>query len=211
MPKKPKNASKARLKESDPEFHDYCHKHLLYSPADGYLYRNQLWFERKTVPCPWYLIGKPDRYGNLDAKFNRMTLCVHRVCYFLGTGAFPNDSLEHVNGIRLDNRLSNLREFNSRASDNNLLKYDDEGIAFDPVRQEWHATWRGEHVGWYKDCGDAIMGQQRVFVTHWRAYRAEQNRKALNAFYRIAYGQVSLAEVNEELIGKVSIENGVIV
>ena len=50
------------------------------------------------------------RYVNLtfDGKPRRML--AHRVVWALATGAWPEVEIDHRNGIRDDNRLSNLRE-----------------------------------------------------------------------------------------------------
>jgi hypothetical protein len=34
----------------------------------------------------------------------------HRIAWFMHTGAWPEKHIDHINGIRTDNRISNLRE-----------------------------------------------------------------------------------------------------
>ncbi|EPK4144134.1 HNH endonuclease signature motif containing protein [Serratia marcescens] len=40
---------------------------------------------------------------------NGYTYLVHRVCWALSTGEWPTEDVDHINGIKDDNRLVNLR------------------------------------------------------------------------------------------------------
>jgi hypothetical protein len=42
----------------------------------------------------------------------RVTVCSHRMAWFLVTGAWPAEELDHINKVRHDNRMENLRECN---------------------------------------------------------------------------------------------------
>jgi len=52
------------------------------------------------------LDGEGYRRGRILGRKYRM----HRVCWAIETGSWPIAELDHINGIRDDNRISNLRE-----------------------------------------------------------------------------------------------------
>ena len=75
----------------------------------------------------------------------------HRVAWALAYGEFPTGVLDHVNGVRWDNRLSNLRE--ATPALNQLNTKARGSTHFDVSHGKWRARvkWRGtrRHVGWY--------------------------------------------------------------
>lgn len=72
-------------------------KELCYDPLTGIVTRNGV------------VIGTKHPEGYLRASVAGRVMLLHRVCWFLGTGSWPDSQLDHINGIRADNRLSNLR------------------------------------------------------------------------------------------------------
>lgn len=58
--------------------------------------------------------GCPNSNGHLQVTHNRKLYLVHRLVWLMSTGDWPKDQLDHVNGIRDDNRLINLREATHR-------------------------------------------------------------------------------------------------
>lgn len=68
----------------------------------------------------------------------------HRLCWFLFYGVWPNDEIDHINHMRDDNRISNLRECsrseneqNSRMRKNNTSGY--QGVTWSHREQKWSA------------------------------------------------------------------------
>lgn len=47
--------------------------------------------------------------GYVMTHFDKRTVYVHRLAYFIMTGTWPEGDMDHVNGNRTDNRWSNLR------------------------------------------------------------------------------------------------------
>ena len=69
---------------------------------------------------------------------------VHRICWFLYYCIWPDDQIDHVNGITNDNRIDNLREatasqnqMNAKLSSNNTSGY--KGVVYIHDRQKWRA------------------------------------------------------------------------
>lgn len=55
-------------------------------------------------------IGYVDSKGYLSVCHNRTVMKVHRMCYALYYGSWPEGELDHINRDPLDNRICNLRD-----------------------------------------------------------------------------------------------------
>lgn len=56
--------------------------------------------------------GSLDKNGYLILKVKARQFKAHRVAWLLNTGEWPKSELDHINRIRTDNRIENLRESN---------------------------------------------------------------------------------------------------
>jgi len=54
--------------------------------------------------------GSKDSYGYTVLKYKGSQFKLHRVIWFIMTGSEPNGVIDHINGIRDDNRWVNLRD-----------------------------------------------------------------------------------------------------
>lgn len=72
--------------------------------------RGELLWRRTRIRS---LLGKPagsvDSKGYRIVKVRGLLLKVHRVIWAMAYGEWPNGDLDHKNGVRSDNRLTNLR------------------------------------------------------------------------------------------------------
>lgn len=60
------------------------------------------------------LVGQPagvkDSYGYLQIRIDGKLYLAHRLAWLYVHGSWPTKGLDHVNGVRDDNRIANLRE-----------------------------------------------------------------------------------------------------
>lgn len=55
------------------------------------------------------IAGTIDAHGYLNIMFGSKLYKAHRLTWFIVTGAWPTSDLDHINGVRTDNRWENLR------------------------------------------------------------------------------------------------------
>lgn len=83
--------------------------YLSYDPLSGIL------TQKSDGKCPCRLTP----HGYLSVYYRRVTYPAHRVAWLLYTGMWPIDQIDHINGVRNDNRIQNLRDVSSRKNNQN--------------------------------------------------------------------------------------------
>jgi len=88
---------------------DYIRSTIEYCAETGFLFRltNQSWKP------------KLNRGGYQQIKINRRLYSVHRVAWFLHYGYWPCFLLDHIDGDKQNNRISNLRESSNAMNQQN--------------------------------------------------------------------------------------------
>lgn len=64
--------------------------------------------------------GSLDYKGYLIINLGRRSLKSHRIVWAMATGSWPTHDLDHRNGVKTDNRLSNLRPATVQANNMNV-------------------------------------------------------------------------------------------
>jgi hypothetical protein len=153
---------------------------LTYEGETGKLY----WTERppSMFPNTWDAQRWNRRYAGKEAFtykasdgymrgaiFDRRMLA-HRVVWAMHHGYWPADMIDHINGVKDDNRISNLREATRSENKRNSKA---EGL-FKGVRFE-HKKWRARifvnnkrvHLGLFESAEDAAKAYDAAALKHY--------------------------------------------
>ena len=118
--------------------------------------------------------------GHLCVMVDHVTYPAHRIAYVLYHGDCPCEfEIDHINGVRNDNRLCNLRLVtrkqnmeNKTAARTNKTGY--KGVSFDKHSKKWKASISHNHkqinLGRYetaKEAGAAYASAAKRLFTHW--------------------------------------------
>lgn len=88
----------------------------------------------------------------------------HRLAWYFVHGSEP-DEVDHINGVRTDNRIANLRDVNRTQNCRNTKRSRRNtsgaiGVCWDPVNKVWHVRIKAKHVGRFKDFEDAVKARK---------------------------------------------------
>jgi hypothetical protein len=114
---------------------------LEYSPESGVLKWKVGPSNKIAAGTP---IGSKNASGYVRFMIDERSYMGHRVAWLLQTGEWPEKQVDHINGVRADNRWSNLRaatgtqnNANSRVYRNNTSGF--KGVCWDRAKQKWRA------------------------------------------------------------------------
>lgn len=112
--------------------------------------------------------------GYAAIKINRSKYMAHRLAWLYANGEWPEHDIDHINGIKTDNRLANLRDVHvsvnqqnrrraARGNSGGVL-----GVCWNKVARKWNASIqiKGQHIhlGRFEakdDAGAAYLAAKR--------------------------------------------------
>lgn len=108
--------------------------------------------------------GYMDSNGYWHVEIFGRSIRVHRIVWAITHGKYPDGDIDHINGIRSDNRISNLRDVsrsvnsrNAKISKNNTSGVN--GVSFCKRSGKWQAYIRGgvnmKHLGYFRTIEEA--------------------------------------------------------
>lgn len=138
---------------------------------------------------PWSIAGCVDGDGYIKIKFDQQDYRAHRLAWLYVHGQMPEHQIDHINGIRNDNRICNLRQATIKQNNENTsLRKDNStgcrGVHFS--KREGKYVAKVEHnkqrilVGYFdqlEDAAIAVQQKRQELYTHdeGRAKLRERN------------------------------------
>lgn len=147
---------------------------LHYNPKTGiFIWLNPTSSRHKSFDTA----GHYDKNGYVLISINREIYRAHRLAFFYMTGVWPSKSIDHMNGVRNDNRWCNLREVTSAQNHQNRRKahsnnkYGLLGVSNHRGRIRSTINVNGKHVmlGYFdtpEDAHQAYLDAKRIYHTH---------------------------------------------
>ncbi len=122
---------------------------------------------RGARAMPGRIAGSPNMDGYLRVKINNVLFRVHRVIWLIAYGEWPKGQIDHINGIRDDNRIENLRDVTVQGNQRNQHIRTDNSSGVPGVRLE-NGKWRvrikidGKYisVGRFQDFDSAVAARK---------------------------------------------------
>jgi len=115
------------------------------------------------------LAGTPDKYGYRQVVIDGRPYKAHRVAWFIVWGGWPKAQIDHINGIRNDNRLTNLREATPTENNRNVRRRRNNssgvaGVWFEARSGKWVAVikiaGRVTRLGSFRDLDEAAAARK---------------------------------------------------
>lgn len=110
--------------------------------------------------------------GYLRVRFGSIGYVSARLAWFYMTGKWPQEQIDHINKIRLDDRWINLREanfsqnqINKAIQTNNTSGY--KGVSWDTASSKWEVRVNRVYLGRYDTIEEAILVRDE-FVAKWQ-------------------------------------------
>lgn len=97
----------------------------------------------------------------------------HRIIWLLQTGNFPKFEIDHINGVRHDNRWGNLRDVTRVENCRNLCRRSDNttgvtGVCWYPPLQKWQAqitiSGHRKHLGYFDSLQEASAARSEASI-----------------------------------------------
>ena len=138
-------------------------------------------FWRKTSgprSSPGMAAGNLTSHGYVELQFRGKKIKSHRLVFAMTHGRWPSGEVDHINGVRTDNRPENLREVTKSQNQQNrhsigTTKTGCIGVTFCRTRKRWVAAITmnkmRKHLGYFHSIDEAAAARWRAeqqFFTH---------------------------------------------
>lgn len=139
------------------------------------------WRKRSGSQCAGNKAGTVSADGYVKIKITGKMFMAHRLAWLFTYGDWPRGEIDHINGDRADNRISNLRDVSRSANQRNAKRRRDNTSGITGVKMivhtgsaYWVSAWSDndgvEHNKWFniKLLGDDAAKQKAI------AYRLDR-------------------------------------
>lgn len=114
-------------------------------------------------------------HGYIRISINKKRYQAHRLAWLYVYGEFPKDQIDHVNHIKTDNRIANLRCVSSQENNKNSSKRKDNtsghvGVVWHKHLNKWQAqikvNQKNIYLGLFEDLSEAIGARKQAEINY---------------------------------------------
>lgn len=159
---------------------DYLKVCMTYDPIKGTFIWNERpidHFKDKRSQNKWNKAragkraGGNDRCGYQRIILNSKRYQAHRLAWLYVFGEHPEGQIDHINGLRSDNRIINLREVTQQENLKNIRRRDSNksghtGVCWSNCAKKWisyiDVNKKRKHLGTFADIEDAVAARVKA-------------------------------------------------
>ena len=156
---------------------EYLRQRLRYDPKTGRLY----WLAHPALPQKWNARYAETEAGNVgargyrDVRMGGRVLKAHRIIWAMLHDEWPRNEIDHIDGNRANNRLSNLRHVSCTENRHNIgrsrrNKSGVMGVFWEESRGKWKAYIRinnvQDNIGRYDTFEEAVAARKAAEVRY---------------------------------------------
>lgn len=156
---------------------DFLKSVLDYNPETGAF----TWkVKRASMAMPGQAAGTLDRStGYLRIKISPRLYYAHRLAWLMVHGHFPEHEIDHINGVRSDNRIANLREATRHQNGANLPRKRNNtsgfpGVSFEGRKGKWaayiHPKGKKRFLGYFETAEEAAAVRTAAERDHFGSF-----------------------------------------
>ena len=121
------------------------------------------------------IAGSLNKQGYRQICINGKNYTSHRLAWLYIHGNFPSKEIDHINGDRSDNRITNLRDVSRRENQLNQKKPKNNstgivGVQLFKATNKWHAVitvnYRHIHLGFFDSKEDAREARKKAEIKY---------------------------------------------
>lgn len=146
------------------EIEEYIRSHMYYNAETGVV-----GWSAKTGGRAPLVAGHIDNGGYRRIKCKGKKFVAHRIAWFLHYGKWPDHEIDHINGDKQDNRLSNLRDVPLAHNQQNVGKKSNntsgwKGVSWSKKSSKWTAEIRHNGSHTYLGMFDNIKEAAEAYI-----------------------------------------------
>ena len=137
-----------------------------------------LQYNENTGEFVWLMALKRMKIGNIAGSItngyiyvslNKKKYLAHRLAWFYIYGKWPLNCIDHINGIRDDNRINNLRDVTPRENSQNRKEHrlgHLPGTTFNKQKNKWHSRYKLNNKSIHLGSFNTELEAHNTYITY---------------------------------------------